>query len=161
MKFRIKLLCMILLLLILSGGVVFYTLFVTKKTAEQLEPVRHGQLLLQKKHEEKYSKLELERYSSFFEENFSAAETPAVSLLAENIRQAAVTLLKNVLPEKSVLLTPLDIELLDDHSALVCCRAVIFTGGKLGERKINCRLRVNYLSDGSCEAEYPDFLSDK
>ncbi len=105
--------------------------------------------------------LQLERYSSSFNEGFSAADTQAENELAKSIRQCAVDILKAVLPEKAAVLAPLEVELLAEQTALVTCRAVIFGNANQEEQQLTCRVRVSYLPSGNCEAEYPEFFKLK
>ena len=107
------------------------------------------------------SGLKLERYRNNFDKSFSAAEESSASLLGSRIQKCAAAVLKDILPEKSELLDPLEVALLDEYSAAVTCRAVIFAADGKDERRLKCRIRINYLADGSCEAEYPEFFSDK
>ena len=107
------------------------------------------------------STLHLDRYRNDFEESYSDVTNHSGSKLALRIQKCAATVLKAVLPEKAELLVPLEVTLLDEYSALVSCRAVIFATATASERRLKCKIKVNYLADGSCEAEYPEFFSDK
>ena len=107
------------------------------------------------------SGVKLDRYRKGFDESFSSAANFSDGKLGSRIQKCAVAVLQAVLPEKSELLAPLEVTLIDEYSAVVACRAIIFATAGSDERRLKCKIKVNYLADGSCEAEYPEFFSDK
>ena len=154
MLFRIKIFIIILLIGVLTGGIIFL-----QKNKPQL-PVEHHTNSLHLEKPAQDSGIKLERYSGSLNEKFSRADLPE-NLLAQNIQKCAANILQAVLPEKSIVLAPLEVELLKQETALVSCRAVIFPTDGKQEEMIQCKVRVNYLPSGSCEAEYPEFFSAK
>ena len=98
----------------------------------------------------------LERYSSFTENNEDL--TPDAGKLAGALNDCAVKIFKAVLPEKSALQMPLDIELINEYSAGVSGKAILFADGSKQEKHLQCRVKINFLANGSCQAEYPEFF---
>ena len=154
MLFRTEKTLLILLAAVIGCGIV------GQSGCKKQPPVSPEKSKLPIKQVPHYSSVELERYSGTLLESFSAADL-SENELANNIRQCAANTLKAVLPEKSIVLAPLEIELLAEQTALVSCRAAVFNSSGSGEQILQCRVKINYLPSGSCEAEYPEFFSDK
>ena len=159
MKFRAKIYFAAVVVLAVICTISCLMLFGVKKAPAPSQNSSSRQLKITPG-KSKYAKLELERYSSYqenlsgYDENFNANK------LAADLQTEAVRIFKAVLPEKSSLSMPLDIDLVDDHSARVSGRAVVFSAQKAGEKVVRCQVMINFLADGSCEADYPSFFSE-
>ena len=154
MSFRTEITLLILLAGVIGGGII---LLIGCKKQPPAPSANHKVQIARPPHS---PQLELERYSGSLLESFSTADL-SENELANNIRQCAANTLKAVLPEKSIVLAPLEVELLAEQTALVSCRAAVFNSSGSGEQILQCRVKINYLPSGSCEAEYPEFFSDK
>ena len=157
MKFRVKIYCTaaFLALLLVAGIIVF---FVQAKPAKS-SPAKPDQVdISSRKKAEQRRHIQLERYSrnlentQDFSTNFNAGE------LAGALNDCAVKIFKAVLPEKSALQMPLDIELINEYSARVSGKAVLFADGKKQEKHLQCQVIINFLANSSCQAEYPEFF---
>ena len=160
MKFRVKMYCTAAVVVLAAIVTISCLLIFSNRetaVAGQSDPAKHSK---SKPGKVKYSGIELERYSNYqesfsgYDDNFNANK------LAADLQTEALRIFKAVLPEKSSVIMPLDIELVDDHSARVSGRAVVFSAQKAGEKVLRCQVMINFLADGSCEADYPGFFSE-
>ena len=156
MKFPAKI-CIAISLIVLSAAAVWYAASRQKPAAAM--PEESLKSVPERKAFEPVKKLELQRYTSLPESKIDTADSFNANALAAALQECAVGIFRAVLPEKSVLLMPLDMELLDGESARVSGNAIIFKGTK--EQKLHCQVKINFLADGSCEADYPRFFSEK
>ena len=77
--------------------------------------------------------------------------------LEEKLKSCARRIVYALLPEKSIVEQSNELILLDNNTAEVYGRAVIVANMQKSETVINYQVKVHFLPDGSCEADYPVF----
>jgi hypothetical protein len=155
MKLRVKIYCITAFLtaLLFLGAIVFFTRS-KKATILPEKKVQISESTPEKAGIRQVCKLE--RYSSFLENNEDFK--PDAGTLAGALNACAVKIFKAVLPEKSALQMPLDIELINEYSARISGKAILFADSRKQEKYLQCRVKINFLANGSCQAEYPEFF---
>ena len=159
MKFRIKIkhkyTIYFALALLLLGSTVF---FMRHRPATALPHKESLEILPPQKKTEKRQPIKLERYSSYLENTSNFDKNVSSDTLAAMLNDCAIKIFKSVLPEKSALQMPLDIDLTDESAARVSGKAVLFADGSKKEQILQCKVKINFLANGSCQAEYPEFV---
>lgn len=76
--------------------------------------------------------------------------------------RCAENMVLSVLPEGTQLQklppTQSDLRLLDDHTVLISGQLIVPGSGVCAEQHLRYRIKVYFLPDGSCSAEFPDFI---
>ena len=161
MKFRVKINWIMYLAAALLT-VVMTVFFVRSKGGDSLLDKALTKVLLPpEKTAVKRPPVKLERYSSYLESTSDFSGNSGTGELAAALNDCAVKIFKAVLPENSALQMPLDIELSDENSARVSGKAIIFGDSRNKEQILQCQVKIHFLANGSCQAEYPVFVESK
>ena len=76
--------------------------------------------------------------------------------LSGNIRQAARSMVLSLLPAETLAAGDETLLLTDGHTALVTGKIILPGSQKEPEKRFRYRVKVNFLPNGSCEAEFPE-----